>query len=123
MCFALALGMQAFAQDGTVNQAVEKTSSAVTRLMMQSIGLNENEYLRVRTLNHARLAKAAEVTKMYGGNAEMLEARLKEIEGNFENELFKILNSRQVEAYAEFKVKPEGNFLSLVQEVAKAAKP
>ncbi|GGK61689.1 hypothetical protein GCM10011405_07180 [Rufibacter glacialis] len=90
--------------------------------MMQSIGLNESEYIRVKALNQERLTKAAEVAKMYGSDAEMRDARLSEIESGFEAELFKILNSRQVEAYSEFKTKPEGNFLSMVQQVTKTGK-
>ncbi|RNI26254.1 hypothetical protein [Rufibacter latericius] len=120
--FLFVLVMNAVAQNGPSNPAVEKTSNSVTRLMVQSIGLNESEYITVKALNQERLVKAAEVAKMYGSDAEMRDARLKEIESNFESELFKVLNSRQVEAYSDFKNKPEGNFLSMVQEVAKAGK-
>ncbi|WP_207433118.1 hypothetical protein [Sabulibacter ruber] len=122
ICFVCALVMQTLAQGGSVDPAVEKASNTVSRLMMRSMGLNESEYLVVRTLNQTRLAKAAEAAKMYSGDTEMRNALLKEIESNFENELFKVLNSRQVEAYSEFKAKPEGNFLSLVQEMTKSAK-
>ncbi|MBC3541774.1 hypothetical protein ACFSC6_10020 [Rufibacter sediminis] len=121
-CFLFVLVMNAVAQNGPANPAVEKTSNSVTRLMVQSIGLNESEYIVVKSLNQERLMKAAEVAKMYGNDAEMRDARLKEIEDTFESELFKVLNSRQVEAYSEFKAKPEGNFLSMVQEVTKASK-
>ncbi|WP_157593129.1 hypothetical protein [Rufibacter tibetensis] len=90
--------------------------------MVQAIGLNESEYIIIKGLNQNRLSKAAEVTKMYGNDAEMRNIRLKEIESDFEAELFKVLNSRQVEAYYAFKAQPEGNFLAIVQEVAKAGK-
>ncbi|KAA3436071.1 hypothetical protein [Rufibacter hautae] len=121
-CFLFVLVMNAVAQTGPANPAVEKTCNSVTRLMVQSIGLNESEYLQVKTLNQQRLVKAAEVAKMYSNDAEMRDTRLKEIETTFETELFKLLNSRQVEAYSEFKAKPEGNFLSMVKEVSKAGK-
>ncbi len=85
--------------------------------MVDAMGLNENEYLQVRTLNMERLSKAAEATKMYANDDENREARLREIEEEFETKLFRILSTRQLEAYAEFKAKPEGNFLTLVQEV------
>ncbi|WP_181304712.1 hypothetical protein [Rufibacter sp. XAAS-G3-1] len=122
LCFVFALVMNVVAQNGPANPALEKTTHSVTRLMMQSIGLNESEYIQVKALNHARLTKAAEVAKMYSNDAAARDARLQEIDTNFENDLFKVLNSRQVEAYAEFKTKPEGNFLSMVQEVTKTSK-
>jgi hypothetical protein len=121
-CFVFALVANVFAQDTPSTDAVEKTSSAVTRLMVASMGLNEGEYIQLKALNKERLAKAAEIAKMYGSDPEVRDARLKEIDGTFEGELFKILNSRQVEAYTAFKAKPEGNFLSMVQEVTKSSK-
>ncbi|AKQ44429.1 hypothetical protein TH63_00305 [Rufibacter radiotolerans] len=86
------------------------------------MGLNESEYIQIKALNQDRLAKAAEVAKMYSNDTEMRDARLKEIEGNFESDLFKILNARQVDAYAAFKARPEGNFLSMVNQVSKSSK-
>ncbi|MFB9865421.1 hypothetical protein EFA69_02140 [Rufibacter immobilis] len=123
LCLLFALAVNAMAQDTpALNKALEKTCNSVTRLMVQSMGLNENEYIQLRALNQKRLAKAAEVAKMYSNDAEMLDARLKEIESSFEGDLYKILNTRQATAYAEFKAKPEGNFLSMVQEVTKGSK-
>ncbi|GAB2528987.1 hypothetical protein GCM10027189_04650 [Rufibacter soli] len=90
--------------------------------MVQSMGLNESEYIQIKALNQDRLAKAAEVAKMYSNDTEMRDARLKAIEGEFESDLFKILNARQVDAYAAFKARPEGNFLSMVNQVSKSTK-
>ncbi|GAB2532221.1 hypothetical protein GCM10027189_11600 [Rufibacter soli] len=90
--------------------------------MAQNMGLNENEYIQVRTLNTERLAKAAEVARMFQNDTENMNAKLHEIDEEFENKLFKILSSRQVDAYAAFKTKPEASFLSLVQEVSPSRK-
>ncbi|MFB9864612.1 hypothetical protein EFA69_05285 [Rufibacter immobilis] len=117
LCLFAAVAFNASAQNAPKNDAVEKTSTSISRLMLSSMGMNENEYIQVRALNIERLSKAAEVAKTYENDAEMKEARLREIDEEFENKLFRILTSRQVEAYAEFKTRPEANFLSLVQEV------
>jgi hypothetical protein len=122
LCFVFALVMNVVAQNGPASPALEKTTTSVTRSMMQSIGLNESEYIQIKALNLNRLTKAAEVAKTYSNDAAARDARLQEIDTNFENDLFKVLNSRQVEAYSEFKNKPEGNFLSMVQEVTKTSK-
>ncbi|WP_205499887.1 hypothetical protein [Rufibacter psychrotolerans] len=119
-CLVAAFACGAAAQTAPKNEAVEKTSASVSRLMVEAMGLNENEYLMIRNLNLERLSKAAEVAR--NEDAESREARLREIDEEFENKLFRILSSRQVEAYAEFKAKPEGNFLTLVQEVTPNAK-
>lgn len=120
--FFFALVVSAVAQDVPSTEAVDKASTSVSRLMVQSMGLNESEYIQIKALNQDRLAKAAEVTKMYSNDSEMRDARLKEIEGNFESDLFKILNARQVDAYAAFKARPEGNFLSMVNQVSQSNK-
>lgn len=117
LCLFLACTLGAFAQDTPTNEAVDKTTASISRLMAQNIGLNENEYIQVRTLNHERLSRAAEASKNLKGDPENLAAHLRDIDEDFEIKLFKILSNRQVEAYAEFKLKPEANFLSLVQEV------
>ncbi|MBA9078607.1 MULTISPECIES: hypothetical protein [Rufibacter] len=120
--FLFALVVSAVAQNTPSNPALEKASSDITRLMVESMSLNENEYIKLKNLNSERLVKAAEAEKMYSDDAEMREVRLREIEDDFEEKLFKMLNSRQVTAYAEFKTKPEANFLSLVQSASAAPK-
>ncbi|WP_460891468.1 hypothetical protein [Rufibacter soli] len=121
--FFFALVVSAVAQDTpATTEAVDKASTSVSRLMVQSMGLNESEYIQIKALNQDRLAKAAEVAKMYSNDTEMRDARLKAIEGEFESDLFKILNARQVDAYAAFKARPEGNFLSMVNQVSKSTK-
>ncbi|GGK86869.1 hypothetical protein ACD591_18370 [Rufibacter glacialis] len=113
-----ALAFTASAQVAPANPSVEKATISISRLMVQEMGLNEVEYIQVRNLNQERLLKAAEATRQFQNDAPTLEASLEEIDRDFENKLFKILNNRQVEAYAEFKTKPEANFLSLVQQVS-----
>ncbi|WP_460892134.1 hypothetical protein [Rufibacter soli] len=121
LCLFVACAFTASAQ-APADGAVEKTSLSISRLMAQNMGLNENEYIQVRTLNTERLAKAAEVARMFQNDTENMNAKLHEIDEEFENKLFKILSSRQVDAYAAFKTKPEASFLSLVQEVSPSRK-
>ncbi|KAA3436862.1 hypothetical protein [Rufibacter hautae] len=122
LCFVFALAFSATAQVAPQNESVEKTAVSISRLMVQSMGLNEVEYIQVRNLNQERLAKAAEVTRKYANDDSSLESSLREIDEAFENKLFTILNNRQLEAYADFKTKPEANFLSLVEQVTPKAK-
>ncbi|ALI99954.1 hypothetical protein DC20_14455 [Rufibacter tibetensis] len=113
----LGLAFTSTAQVAPKNEAVDKATVSISRMMVEEMGLNEAEYIQVRNLNQERLAKAAEATRQFSGDAPQLEASLRDIEEDFENKLFKILTNRQLEAYAEFKTKPEANFLSLVQQV------
>ncbi|WP_210465903.1 MULTISPECIES: hypothetical protein [Rufibacter] len=122
LCFVFALAFSASAQVAPQNESVEKTAASISRLMVQSMGMNEVEYIQIRNLNQERLAKAAEASRKYASDGSSLEASLREIEEEFENKLFTILNSRQLEAYAAFKAKPEANFLSLVEQVSPKAK-
>ncbi|MGV3539148.1 MAG: hypothetical protein ACO1OQ_05015 [Rufibacter sp.] len=117
--FLFALAVSTVAQS---NPVLEKASSDITRRMVESMAMNENEYIKLKALNLERLTKATEADKMYSDDAEMREVRLREIEDEFENKLFVMLNARQVAAYADFKTTPEANYLSLVQEIASARK-
>ncbi|WP_192820206.1 hypothetical protein [Rufibacter sp. LB8] len=120
--FLVALTVSAVAQNAPSNPALDKASSTITRLMVESMGLNENEYIKLKNLNQERLAKTTEADKMYADDAEMRDVRLREIEDDFETKLFKMLNGRQVEAYSSFKSKPEANFLSLAKEASASPK-
>lgn len=112
---AVAVVMGASAQNPS-NPALDKATIRLTRAMVETMQLNEGEYIKLKKLNQMRLAQASEAEKMYVDDAEMRDARLKEIDEEFEQQLFTMLNSRQVEAYADFKQKPEGNFLAVLQE-------
>ncbi|WP_181304047.1 hypothetical protein [Rufibacter sp. XAAS-G3-1] len=122
ICLFLALVFTASAQAPSNKDAVEKTTVSVSRMMVDAMKLNEVEYIQIRNLNQERLQKAAEVTRKFADDAAAREASLRDIEEDFENKLFRILNNRQVEAYAEFKTKPEANFMSLVQQVSPGTK-
>lgn len=113
-----ALIVSAIAQNTPSNPALDQASSTITRLMVESMSLNENEYIKLKALNHERLTQAAEADKLYADDQEMRDVRLREIEDEYENKLFKMLNSRQVHAYATFKTKPEANFLALAKEAS-----
>ncbi|RNI21814.1 hypothetical protein [Rufibacter latericius] len=121
-CLFLALAFSASAQEAPKNDAVEKTSVSISRRMVQEMGLNEVDFIQVRNLNQERLQKAAQASRTYDNDPSSLETALREIDEEFETKLFRILSNRQLEAYAEFKLKPEGNFLSLVQQVSPKSK-
>ncbi|QHL89200.1 hypothetical protein GU926_17895 [Nibribacter ruber] len=120
--FFFALVVSAAAQKSPSNPALDQASSNLTRSMMQTMGLNEDEYIKLKTLNQERLAKATEADKLYADDTEQRDVRLREIEDEFEVKLFNMLNTRQITAYAEFKQKPEANFLAIVQELKSSPK-
>ncbi|MBC3540093.1 hypothetical protein ACFSC6_16980 [Rufibacter sediminis] len=122
ICLVLAFSLKGLGQVAPKNEAVENTSASISRMMVTELGLNEAEFLQIRNLNQERLTKAAEITRKLKDDAPALNASLRDIEEDFETKLFRILTTRQLEAYAEFKMKPEANFLTLVQQVSPDSK-
>ncbi|MFC6998773.1 hypothetical protein [Rufibacter roseus] len=115
--FLLALAVSAVAQNTPQNPAMEKATTDLTRLMAESMALNEVDYIKLKAINTERLTLTTEVEKLYADDEVMLNSRLQEIEEEYEEKVFKILNSRQVAAYAEFKQRPEANFTTLTQKI------
>jgi hypothetical protein len=120
--FFLSLVFSAAAQQTPSTPALDQASSNLTRIMMQNMGLNEDEYIKLKALNQERLSKATEADKLYADDQEQRDVRLREIEDEFEVKLFNMLNTRQVTAYAEFKQKPEANYLAIVQQLKASPK-
>lgn len=116
--FLFALVVTAVAQTGTTNPIVDQVSTELTRSMTTELALNENDYIKLKALNEQRLTNATEAAKLYADDEAMRISRLAEIEADYEEKLFKMLNGRQVDAYAVFKEKPEASFVSLVQKVS-----
>ncbi len=112
----------AVAQTGNPNPVVEQVSVELSRTMAQELILNDNDYIKLKALNQQRLANATEASKLYADDDAMRISRLAEIETDYEENLFKMLNGRQVDAYAVFKNKPEASFMSLVQKVSAGTK-
>lgn len=115
--FLFALAITAVGQNGASNPVVDQVSTELTRSMADQLALNENDYIKIKALNQQRLTSATEAAKLYADDEAMRISRLAEIEAEYEEKLFKMLNGRQVAAYAEFKEKPEASFVSLVQKV------
>ncbi|QHL87651.1 hypothetical protein GU926_09460 [Nibribacter ruber] len=83
--------------------------------MMQYLKLNELEYIKVKELNQARIAKISEVVYQYSNNMAMQETLCAEIEKDFEAKLAATLMKEKMAGYAAFKLTPEGDVLALVK--------
>lgn len=94
---------------------LEKVSEQITRQMVNQLGLNELEFIKINKLNQIRLLQATENYRKFSNDPEMLTATLNSLDEEFEDSLFLLLNSRQVEAYAIFKLDPANCCTSLLK--------
>lgn len=102
---------------GANPSVLNKTVDQVSRSMIETLQLHEQQYIRIKALNYSRFKQAQEISTLYSDDAELLEARYAEIEKDFETKLWSILSKRQQEAYTNFKLTPAANLFTLVQQI------
>ena len=109
MVMALSTGT-AFAQ--TASNDLDSRVASVTRDMSVKLGLNESEYIKLKNINREKLVKADEITNMYKNDVSMRNAKLSELQNNYDSQLRTFLNTKQLDAYASYKVSNK-NFTAL----------
>lgn len=102
-----------FAQ--TASNDLDSRVAAVTRDMSVKLGLNESDYIRLKNINREKLVKADEITNMYKNDMGMRNAKLSELQNNYDTQLRSFLNTKQLDAYASYK-SSNSNFTALEED-------
>lgn len=103
MVVSFMVGASALAQEVTKEQSLEQRASDLTRSMANELRLNESEYIKLKALNRDRLTRIDETLNRYSNDPGMRQAKLREINANFEANLTPILSKSQREAFMEYK--------------------
>ncbi|MFC5269830.1 hypothetical protein [Adhaeribacter terreus] len=77
--------------------------ATVTRSMSANLGLNEMDYIKLKTLNHDNMVKASEINSQYLNDATLREMKISELQADYENQLRAFLSPKQMEAYIAYK--------------------
>jgi hypothetical protein len=117
--FLLSSALMAFAQDGS--SSTEKRVNMLTRIMASELGLNESEYLRLKTLNRERVVKSDEIAELYSLDLDLQNKKIQELEASFDKKLKVMLSPDQLELYNAYRKSPETE-LALSQPKGQAAK-
>jgi len=102
-CF-FSLFITASAQE--ISSSAEKRINLLTRVMATELGLNESEYIRLKTMNRERVIKADELAELYSDNQELMNKKIYELEVSFDKKFTAILSQRQLAAYSQYKHRP-----------------
>jgi len=86
------------AADGSFD-ALRAKATEETRVLVQKVGLNEMEYIKVKGLIYNKLVAVKEVTEMYGKNPAMRDKKLQAIEEEFNKNLITTLTPKQHQSY------------------------
>ena len=94
--FLVLLSAQA-AQD--TPEQIKAKATETTRQLAQKIGLNEQEYIKVKAFTLDKLMAVKEVTEMYGNDADMRAKKLQAIEEEYNKNVLAILSPKQHENF------------------------
>jgi outer membrane lipopolysaccharide assembly protein LptE/RlpB len=72
--------------------------SEITRQMSNDLRLNEAQYIRLRAVNKIKLARLDEISWQYRSNPIEQQARIGELEAQYEAECSRILSPSQLSA-------------------------
>ncbi|WP_022823055.1 hypothetical protein [Hymenobacter norwichensis] len=72
--------------------------STITREMSNEMRLNEAQYIRLRAINKAKLARLDEISWLYRDNVAQQQASIGELEAQYEAECSRILSPSQLSA-------------------------
>lgn len=70
--------------------------STITRQMCNEMRLNEAQYIRLRAINKTKLARLDEISWQYRDNVVLQQARISELEAQYEAECSRILSPTQL---------------------------
>lgn len=97
---ALSSAASAQMQDRVAESPVERrlmlNAEEATRQMASRLSLNEAQYVRLRTVNQIRLVKLDEIEWQYSQNCPERQARIVELESEYEQECRRILTPSQI---------------------------
>lgn len=77
----------------------EASVDEATRQISKQLNLNEGQYIRLRAANKTKLARLDEIQWQYQDDAAMRDAKLMELESQFESECSRILTPSQLSMY------------------------
>ena len=92
--------------------------ATVTRNMSAQMGLNEMDYIKLKTINHDNMLRASEINKAYANDATLREMKISELQADYEKQLRAMLSSKQMEAYAAYK-QNKSNYTAFSAEALK----
>lgn len=96
-----------------IPSSAEKRIDLITRVLATELQLNEAAYIKLRALNRERILKADEVAIMYSNDQEIIQAKLAQIEADFDKQFATILNSVQLAAYKSYKEESDEKLTAL----------
>ncbi|MBC3539794.1 hypothetical protein ACFSC6_21095 [Rufibacter sediminis] len=82
------------------------SAQEMSRQMYNELELNEGQYIKLKALNQARFDKFSEIEKMYASDAQMREAKIKEVNEQLDQEFAQILTPKQFTSYLEMDGRP-----------------
>lgn len=107
LLFLLFFAYNAQAQE--ISESAEKRIALITRVMAAELGLNESEYIRLKSFNRERIVKGDEISEYYGNNPELKARKLMDLEASFDKKFKAMLSPTQLAAYAAYKHDPESD--------------
>jgi len=96
LLFVVLVSAQA-AQD-TPDQ-IKAKATETTRQLAQKIGLNEQEYIRIKAFTVEKLMAAKEVNEMYANDADMRTKKLQAIDEEYNKNVLATLSPKQHENF------------------------
>lgn len=91
------------------NEELNKQATEITRDLTNKVGLNEFEYIKVKSFMFDKLKAENEINDMYSNDPEMRIKKLQEIDIQFNSKLATVLNAKQQEAYAKLQANENAN--------------
>jgi len=86
------------AADGSL-EALKTKATEETRVLVQKIGLNEMEYIKLKSFIYKKLVAVKEANEMYANDPVMRDKKLQAIEEEFNKNLIAILTPKQHQNY------------------------
>jgi len=85
--------------------ALKAKATEETRVIVQKIGLNEIEYIKIKSFVYNKLVAIKEANEMYANNPEMRTKKLQAIEEEFDKNLLATLSPKQHQNYLALSIK------------------
>ena len=92
--------------------------ATVTRSMSAQLGLNEMDYIKLKTLNHDNMVRATEINTAYANDATLREMKISQLQADYETQLRAMLSAKQMEAYVAYK-QNKNNYTAFSAEALK----
>ncbi|MBC6990037.1 hypothetical protein [Hymenobacter sp. BT491] len=77
-------------------EPAENRVTSLTRDMSGKLQLNEGQYIKLRNINRIKLAQADEIQWQYRDNSSLRQAKMAELEAQYESECSRILTPTQL---------------------------